>query len=90
MEDKKIPTAEECAKHGVTEEIKFFISLIGLGFHPDTDFKDYISGKGQRKINGHYVSKLNARLDEAFALCEKYNIDIYEICLDIIKPSIKE
>jgi hypothetical protein len=33
-----IPSAKECAIYGVTEEIKWFSILLGIGFHPDTDF----------------------------------------------------
>ena len=67
-----IPTAEDCALHGVTEELKYFVSKFGIGFHPDT----------------RYGKKLDRRLEECFALCKKYNLDIYEISLQLIKPLI--
>lgn len=84
---KEIPSAKECAEHGVKEEIKYFVSLLGIGFHPDTDFKDYINAID----NGPHFFKstaklLNKRLDECFDMCDKYELDIYEIAMEVMKP----
>lgn len=43
----QIPSAKECALHGITEEIKYFVSIVGIGFNPDTSFHEYVwSAKG--------------------------------------------
>ena len=85
------PTAKECAIHGVTEEIKYFISITGIGFHPDTDFCDYIDKHTKQKwFIQREAARLNKRLDECHAMCEKYDIDIYEISHTIMKPELEK
>lgn len=81
---KEIPSAKECAEHGVKEEIKYFVSLIGLGFHPDTDFRHY--SVNHDMFSNREATKLNRRLNECFDMCEKYELDIYEITMEVMKP----
>ena len=82
--EKQIPTAKDCALHGITEEIKYYVSLLGQGFHPDTDFADYeINGKPAFKAK--QAKSLNARLDEAFQMADKYELDVYEITIEVMK-----
>lgn len=82
-----IPSAKECAEHGVKAEIKEFVSLIGIGFHPDTDFSDYVSNADDKPVFlKRTAKKLNTRLDECFDMCVKYNLDIYEISMEEMKP----
>jgi hypothetical protein len=87
-------TDTECAIHGVTEEIKFFVSIVGIGFNPDTDFADYVivdAPRGFEKLcSRRAAAQMNRRLNECFAMCEKYNLDIYEISLSIVQPLINK
>ena len=79
--------AKESATYGVTEQISEFISLVGIGFHPDTDFKDYVfTVSGEPIFNSQAIKKLNAQLQECFDLCTKYDLDIYEISLNLVQP----
>lgn len=83
---KQIPTAKECALHGVTEELKKMTQDVGIGFHPDTDFNDYISVyTGKRLFFKKTAKVLNARLQECFDLANKYELDVYEIALSVRK-----
>lgn len=80
-----IPTAKECALHGVKEQIKYFVAMLSIGFHPDTDFNDYVNIKTGRRIFSKPLAKrCNAQLEECFAMCEKYGLDIYEISLNAV------
>ena len=84
---KKFEDAQACARHGVNEELKYFVLLTGLCFHPDTDFSEYVSLKtGKPIFSGRFAKELNGRLDECHAMCEKCGIDIYELSLNHIKP----
>jgi hypothetical protein len=81
-----IPSAKECAEHGVKQELKSFYSTLGLAFHPDTDFADYISNADDKPIfSKRTAKKLNARLDECFDMCEKYELDIYGLAIEVSK-----
>jgi len=91
MENKEIPSAKDCAIHGVTEEIKYFVSLVGIGFHPDTDFEEYLNYRGTKpRFGKRLIKTLNARLDECFDMCKKYDLDIYGISMEVVKPLINE
>jgi len=50
-----------------------------LGFHPDSSFEDYIVfSSGNQCFTEEQCNQLNARLDEAFEVCDKHGICIYE------------
>lgn len=79
--------AKRAALHGVTVEISFFVSLVGIAFHPDTRFQDYTFLNSQRKVfSAKECRNLNARLTECFDMCRIYSIDIYELSFNQIKP----
>ena len=51
-----------------------------VNFHPDTDFSDYVSLEtGQQTFTKEEVAIFNRLMDEAFEICKKNNVDIYEI-----------
>jgi hypothetical protein len=84
---QKIPSAKECVLYGINKELKYFVVLVGLAFHPDTDFTDYTKiPSGLPVFRGKFAKNLNSRLDECHALCTRYGIDIYELSLNHIKP----
>lgn len=77
-----IPSAKECALHGVTEEIKYFVYIVGVGFHPDNNFHEYVLGKNDLPLfTRKEAIQLDIRLDECISMCNKYDIDIYGITL---------
>lgn len=81
-----IPTAKESALHSVTEEIKYFVSLVGIGFHPDTDFEHYAGNF--ELFSAKKARELNMRLTQCFAMCKKYDLDIYAIALNEVKKCL--
>lgn len=83
-------TAKECALHGVTEEIKYLVNKVGIGFHPDTEFSEYINSRGKKAFFKYQVHELNARLAECWDLCDKYDLDLYGITLDVIREKTPE
>lgn len=46
--------------------------------HPDDDFADYLPEFSEVRI-----SALNARMEECFVACEKENLDIYDLVLEV-------
>jgi len=56
----------------------------GLSFHPDDLFENYVHGETGKPFYSEEESKLrNTLMAQAFEICEKENVDIYEIVLDI-------
>lgn len=57
---------------------------LGMGFHPDNDFADYIKEDGEKAFSSDEAKTLNEMTSKCFDICEKQNADIYALALDII------
>lgn len=81
----KIPSAKECAEFGVKDQLTKFIDIIGVGFHPDTYFSDYVDfAKNKPLFTPNECRNMDNQMNECFAMCEKYGLDIYSIALSIM------
>lgn len=64
----------------------FFNDLLeeSLNFHPDEDFANYINGETKEDTYTKQEAEMRNRLmDEAFAVCDKFDICIYELANDM-------
>lgn len=52
---------------------------LGMSFHPDDTFEDYINSKGERVFSKEEAAMLNQKMAECFNVCERNQADIYEI-----------
>lgn len=60
---------------------------LGIGFHPDTPFDDYINTDTRRRIfTDDEAEELDTTLAECFAVCKRLGIDIYGITKEIMQP----
>ncbi|MBR4647287.1 MAG: hypothetical protein IKO75_09270 [Bacteroidales bacterium] len=57
---------------------------LGMGFHPDEDFSDYMKKNGEKAFSNNEAKALNEMTSKCFDICEKQNEDIYAIALSII------
>ncbi len=76
------------------EDVKaFFHHLVNersLNFHPDDDFAEYVNHTdGNPTFSESEVTLYNRLMDESFDVCEKDNVDIYEIGLAELQPSME-
>ena len=65
--------------------IRGMVNLVGLGFHPDNDFRDYIDSSGTKSFSDEDCDMCNELLDwyhEAFANRKEC---IYGYTIDIMK-----
>jgi hypothetical protein len=82
--------ANRAASHGVVIELCFFVSLVGVAFHPDIDFRRYVHAvNGKSLFSWKGAARLNGRLQECHRLCELYEIDIYKLANATIEPILK-
>ena len=63
------------------EEVKSFFHHIvydlGINFHPDDDFKNYVCNKtGERTMDDEQADVYNRLMDESFEVCGE---EVYEI-----------
>ena len=76
-QDSHITTVEEVKK--------FFDHIVydlGINFHPDDDFKNYVSYKtGERTMDDEQAELYNRLMDEAFDVCGE---EVYEIGSDLL------
>lgn len=62
---------------------------LGMGFHPDNTFQDYVEFKtGKPTFTKRESGRLNCGLSSCFKYCEKNDLDIYGIGLEIMQPLI--
>lgn len=65
---------------------------LGAGFHPDTDFEDYVTtsgqDKGKRMFTDEEAKMLNDTLSDCFEECKNYGVDIYGLALEIVNNAI--
>ena len=75
------------------EDVKaFFHHLVDerkVNFHPDEDFADYISCEDKMpSFTEEEVYLYNRLMEESFAVCQKTDVDIYEIGLEELQETI--
>ena len=73
------------------EEVKnFFIHIVydlDINFHPDDNFKDYVSYEtGERAMDDKQAGLYNRLMDEAFDVCGE---DVYEIGSDLLRKRLQ-
>lgn len=57
---------------------------LGMEFHPDNNFSDYIKENGEKVFSNEEAKALNEMTNKCFAICEKQNTDIYTLALNVI------
>ena len=59
---------------------KYLTNDLHLNFHPDDDFSLYVNYETKEPIfSPEEAAKYNAFMNECFDVCEKANVDIYEV-----------
>lgn len=77
LEDK--PSKTEAAAF-----VRALVRWVGPGFHPDTDFNDYVRGEtSARSYSKKQAARLNAKLDRAIAALSQGDEDVYEIAAPV-------
>lgn len=80
---------EMIQKINTVEHVKIFFTQLldeSLNFHPDTPFEDYING--ETRLDTYTIEEAairNKLLEQSFYVCEAFNIDIYELCMEIFQ-----
>ena len=73
----KITTLED-----VEQFVKYIYEELGVNFHPDDDFKNYVSCEtGERTMDDEKAELYNRLMDETFDVCGE---EVYEIGSDLL------
>ncbi|WP_276132453.1 hypothetical protein [Polluticoccus soli] len=76
------------------DDVKTFFRQLkteDLNFHPDTPFEDYINGETkQDTYTKEEAITRNRLLDRSFDICERDNVDIYELGIEVFEPFTSE
>jgi hypothetical protein len=75
-----ISDVEQFAKHLVQVE--------KLSFHPDDDFKDYLTNSNQPFYTAQEAELRNKLMNDCFEVCEREKVDVYGVVLSILKDEI--
>ena len=76
-QDSHITTAEE-----VRDFFSHIVNDLGINFHPDDDFKNYVSyTTGEQTMDDAQAELYNRLMDEAFEVCGE---EVYEIGSELL------
>ena len=68
---------------------RFFFWLVfdcKIYLHPEDNFADYVDMEtGEPTFNDKQCDMYNEIMDECFEVCEKYNRDIFEIAMRVLR-----
>lgn len=68
--------------NNVDDVRKFFHYIVeerNMNFNPDDMFRDYMLADGSNAFTPEECEIYNRLVEEAFKICDKENVDIYEI-----------
>jgi len=77
--------------NNVDDVRKFFHYIVeerNVNFNPDDMFRDYMLADGSNAFTPEECEIYNRLVEEAFNICDKENVGIYEIALDILKKEL--
>jgi hypothetical protein len=76
------------ALHEAMRFLRVATTLLGGGFHPDSDFADYIGADGAPVFSKRTAAALNRDCDLAFdAFARSGGPDIYQISMDMLEEA---
>jgi|GEM_PF-1226265 len=75
------------------EEVKLFaqylVNELHLNFHLEDDFSCYVNYDTKRPtFTPEEAAKYNALMDEYFDVCEKANVDVYEVMVEYLQKIV--
>lgn len=59
--------------------VRWCVGQLGLGYHPDTSFADYVDREGRATFPSEEARELDKLQDQAFEKCDPYEIGLAEI-----------
>lgn len=72
----------------VRKSFHYIVNERNVNFNPDDMFEDYMSADGTNAFTPEECEIYNRLVEETFKICDKENVDIYEIVLDILKKEL--
>ena len=72
------PPPEVHDRESAVRFVKWCVAEIGLGYHPDTPFGDYVDGDGHASFSAEEAGLLDRLTDIAFEHCDPYEVGIDE------------
>jgi hypothetical protein len=54
--------------------VKWCVDVIGLGYHPDTPFADYVDGDGRATFSSPEAGRLEELADRVFKFCDPFEV----------------
>jgi hypothetical protein len=77
--EKNLQTIEDVQKF-----LNDCVNYLGLAFHPDTDFFDYVFANGEKIFYLQLANRYNDLMLQAFDICDELDVDIYEMTLNLL------
>ena len=75
------------------EDVKAFANHLAndlhLNFHPDDDFSFYVNYETKEPtFSPEEAAKYNALMNECFDVCEKANVDVYDVMGEYLQKAV--
>lgn len=59
--------------------VRWCVMHVGLGYHPDTPFEDYVDDSGVASFSLDAANTLNELNERAFSFCDPYEVGLAEV-----------
>lgn len=66
----------------------YLVQVENLSFHPDDDFKEYITSDMKPFYSEKEAELRNKLMNDCFNVCNEQNVEIYELLLPIIQKPV--
>jgi hypothetical protein len=70
------------SREDIAAFFNYLVHDLGLSFHPDTPFSEYVQPDNSLCFTLGQVEHLEGILEQCYAWCHAEDIDIYDIALD--------
>lgn len=68
---------------------KYLTNDLHLNFHPDDDFSFYVNYETKEPtFSPEEAAKYNALMNECFDVCEKANVDVYDVMGEYLRNKV--
>ena len=72
----------------VEQFAKQLVQVEKISFHPDDDFKDYVTNAKQPFYTTKEAELRNKLMNDCFEVCEREKVDVYGVMLKVVEEEV--
>jgi len=72
----------------VEQFVKHLVQVEKLSFHPDDDFKGYVTNSNQTFYTAQEAELRNKLMSDCFEVCEREKVDVYGVVMKVVEDEV--